>query len=451
MPDLPPNPAPEQLRREPAPMSPREPHLGGDVYRPISGWAIAGLSLSIVFAVWLLVDATVGLIRGMPFLLPTALLLLPAGGVLLSFIARWQIRDSLGTRAGMALTGWGIWLGALFGLGYFAYSMATVVAVKEQAKSFLLDENKGFFTKLKTPGEINVAFLLTRPPDLREGINPNNTTSMLALFKIHLTSFYGSNLVRIAQQGGKETEIRLLSVKTPVYKDGGYWVDVDAEIRSPYFLVQAPFVVRSQESKAGRQWFVDWTKTPSAAKDAWPSKRGHELQQLWVRSHRVALQWADRWSSDQLQPKDFVPKGDGLDLSKIRGVRMADTLRQAVARFADPSASDRPTMACGFYCCEAGPIVSKEAGPLQPYWEFNKAGHLEIGHELRIVVSGASKDLPTIICIARLIVERTDANAGSRKYDEKHPPSWRVVRLDMDRARAADSSQTQKPGKRRPK
>jgi hypothetical protein len=440
MPEPTPSPVPEQAHAAIAPApAPATEAADQEVYRPVSGWAVAGLLLSAFFAVFFLVDATVALLRHIPFLLPTWFLVLPLTGAALSFFARWRIRRSEGTRAGLGLTKWGIGLGVLFGLGYTAYAAATDLAVRRQAEDFLEDPNNGFFAKLKTPGEINAAFLLTRPPDLREGVNPNNTESLEALFKGALTGFWDHNLVRIAQQGGKETQIKLLGVRSPVYQEGGYWVGVDMEITTPHFTVIAPLLVRSQESRTGRQWYVDWSKTPSRLREVRSTKLGDEVQRMRVLSHQFATKWVDRLVAGNLKPKDFVPKGDGLDLSAVRSAKMRDAIKKELDQLIDPSASERPYVKADFACCVRTMSRNQQStqDPLLAYWEVNQRGRLEIPHELRLMFGDPAEKRGKFACVAKVVVERTDKDAATLKYDEKRPPTWRIVRLEITRAQKA--------------
>jgi hypothetical protein len=406
-----------------------------EVYRPVSGWAIAGLGLSGFFAVFLVVNAIIALVKGTPFLLPSWLLLVAAGGVALSFFARWWIRKSEGTRAGLALTTWGIRLGILFGLGYGAYALATDMAVRRQATEFLTEPGKGFFAKLKTPGEVNAAFLLTRPPDLREGVNPNQTDTLLALYKGALTTFWDSNIVRIAQQGGEKTQIEVVSVKSPEYREGGYWVGVEAQITTPYFALRTPLVVRSEETPTGRQWYVDWTKTPGP-QDLYVTREGERIENVLRLSHQFASAWANRLLSGGLKPKDFRPRGDGLDLSRVRSAKVSEVVRQELARLMDPSAPERLQGMVDFLCCErSSSREGRDRIPVLAYWEVNPQGRLEVAHELRLRLGDpVRRQRPPLSCMGKLIVERTGPDAGTFKNDDRRPPTWRIVRLEITRA-----------------
>src|SRR5438876_623304 len=108
---------------EPLPTAP--PVSEPTVYRPISGFAIAGFAAACLFAALVLGVAAIALIQGVPFFYSLWILLVPAAGLVLSLMARSQIRSSEGTRAGERLAGAGIWLSLLPGLGYLVYHVVS--------------------------------------------------------------------------------------------------------------------------------------------------------------------------------------------------------------------------------------------------------------------------------------------------------------------------------------
>ena len=69
-------------------------------YRPISGLAIAALAVSILTAVIVTAVGVASKLKGKAILAPP-IVLLALLGLALSLVARWQIRRSEGTRAGL--------------------------------------------------------------------------------------------------------------------------------------------------------------------------------------------------------------------------------------------------------------------------------------------------------------------------------------------------------------
>src|SRR3954452_13426316 len=84
-------------------------------YKPLSGFAIAGLALACLFGFLVLVSAVVALVQGVPFFFSPWLMLVAAAGLVLSFVAQNHIRASEGTRAGMGLAKAGVWISLLSG------------------------------------------------------------------------------------------------------------------------------------------------------------------------------------------------------------------------------------------------------------------------------------------------------------------------------------------------
>ena len=69
-------------------------------------------------------------------------------------------------------------IGLVTGLGYATFYFVTGLAVTTQADNFLLVKgpDSGFLTRLQA-GDVNGAFLLTRPLSERSGANPNDQTA----------------------------------------------------------------------------------------------------------------------------------------------------------------------------------------------------------------------------------------------------------------------------------
>src|SRR5262249_42474687 len=114
-----------------------------------------------------------------------------------------------------------------------------------------------------------------------------------------LGNFRESMLVRIVENGGAGNSYQVLSVKDCTYKEGGYWVEMDVEITTPEIVVRVPFTVRSQDVAGhGREWYVDWTKTPPGPVPEkgyiWlGTKRGEQLGRLRKEAQAFASKWAE--------------------------------------------------------------------------------------------------------------------------------------------------------------
>ncbi len=405
------------------------PERAEESYRPVAGFAIAGLIVASLFAVGISAGALVGLVYGVPLLLPW-LLVIPAGGAVLSLVAQRQIRNSEGTRSGLALARVGLWLSVLFGLGYAAYITATILAVRQQAEDFLLDSDKGFFAKLKAQ-ETNAAFLLTRLPDQRADVDPADDEKMQRQFGRDLMAFATSSLVRFVRQGGKKAQIDLQGIANSTYREGGYWVEADVNVETPDVTVPYRLVVRSRETKTGRKWYVDWTRVPEQAHDVQLTAQGQAVMELIQSSHRVAQNWLRTLTVSTGKAAHALTAKVGFDERRIPTEKSREEIRRWLS---DADSADRPAFHVNFICCQfAGQGGTAPKPPVLPYYVVEN-NRLRITHEVEIsfVSLAEARPLPLRICHAEIVVERTDP--GLLKISNRRKPSWRVVGMKINRA-----------------
>jgi hypothetical protein len=272
--------SPPQLRTTESPPS-------AEGYRPVSVLAIAGLSIALLQSLLLLGFAINALVKGSPlvdpWILPFALISLMAGG-LLSLLAWWQIRQSEGTRAGLALAKWGWWLSLLFGLGYLAYYFAIDAAVGLEAKKF----TDKWLDKLRD-GDINGAFVMTLDPERQKNITPNNPEDMKPFMvkssrgPSDLQMFEVKDLTRFILQGGKDATVQSLGVHDWEYSSDAktYQVRLSYRIQTEEGTMDCLLTVKgSKKSGGGRQWRITETTitgTPKLsdlgiAMDAWSNQ-----------------------------------------------------------------------------------------------------------------------------------------------------------------------------------
>src|SRR4029077_1325564 len=85
-------------------------------------------------------------------------------GIALALVARWQIRASEGTRAGLKLTKWALGLGLLFGCVYEAYYYGNVLAIRQQANVFA-----DAWLRVLEKKNFKEAYFYSSPPAQRKG------------------------------------------------------------------------------------------------------------------------------------------------------------------------------------------------------------------------------------------------------------------------------------------
>jgi hypothetical protein len=292
---------------EPTTQTPPETPAEDFVYRPLSGVAVAGVLVSGVFAVVLLVCGAVALWRGEPFLLPLWLLLLPVAGVALSLLGRWHILRSENTRAGLNLTRYGLWTGLVAGLGYGAFYFATGLAVTNQSNSFLVDKgaDTGYLKHLQE-GDVNRAFLLTRSLSERSGANPNDDEAMLDQFDAPadkdprglLSQFKLDPLVRRITAPSAAAEFEPLGVRNWSYENRGYKVERFYRVTTREGSFEVLLTTQSVDTPEGRKWFVHWVPkqglAPMTLKD-----EGKRLEAVRRQSAAFANAWLQKLTQGQ--------------------------------------------------------------------------------------------------------------------------------------------------------
>ncbi|MBM4070523.1 MAG: hypothetical protein FJ271_16440 [Planctomycetes bacterium] len=274
----------ETVPQQPLATTPQAPQA----YRPVSGLAIAGLTLACLFALLVAITSGVGLIPGVPFFLPEWMLGIPIVAVVLCFVALQRIRASEGTLAGLKPARWGLWLALLTALGYFAFSFCTGLAITQQADSFLRVQgpDSGFFPRLQdakdNPEQIDQAFVLTLKPSER----PANVKDLAKLFDRpgknsslgFFSQFRHHFLTRAIAHSGTNAHVEALGSQQWSYENHGYKVQRRYRVTTSQAVFDLRITTQSAEIPGSqRKWLVVFppttqvTLTPMAVglKKAW--------------------------------------------------------------------------------------------------------------------------------------------------------------------------------------
>ncbi len=235
-------------------------------YRPLSIPAVVGCAVAALYAAFLVVCWTASFLTGMPLYLPYSSLLVPAVAVVLSALGWLQVQRSEGTRAGGGLAVWGMALGGLFGLGYWAYLTGTRLAVGAQAQAFA----DGWIDQVRK-GQLDEAFRLTVPPDQRPQAGPDLRRNLELRFNSAdpaagrpgaFTAFRDSDAVLLLNHGRNEesgggTTVRPLGLKEWSYSGRTYHVLLEYELQTAERSVHLQVALQGTESsQEGRQWAV---------------------------------------------------------------------------------------------------------------------------------------------------------------------------------------------------
>ncbi|MBI2803766.1 MAG: hypothetical protein HYX68_02125 [Planctomycetes bacterium] len=244
------------------------------VYRPISGWAVAGLATGGLFALAVAASTVLAMIQGAPVFFPVWIVIIPILGLALSWFGQWQIQTSEGTRAGIPLARWGFRLSLISGLTYFAYYFVSAFTVQSQANAFMMEkgEDAGFFPLLRegsqNPSGFNAAFLLTIPAPTRSGrpddefgmrkrhdsLSGDGNPGQLTRFR---EGFFGRVFFKHLNDSA---EVIPLSVRNWTYELRSYKIFRAYRIKTKEIaeldLVMAVFSNEPESAGQVRKWFV---------------------------------------------------------------------------------------------------------------------------------------------------------------------------------------------------
>jgi hypothetical protein len=317
------------------PVGPRErpwsaPPAAGEpvLYRPVSGLAIAGFILSGLFAAWVAIAGVVAYRAATPFVMEPASLVLPLAGFALSLGASIQIRRSEGTRAGLRLASCGMWLSALFGLGYGTYRGVTEYALRLQAKEFtnswfeLLRGNEvDAYTAFGDSLDPSLRDKRLDNPELRQKLKDDPEQWSKVQKDVHRRFFWGEGkggtpekgllprffmheVVESVRQAGAAAQVEAQGIRTWEHMGGsmpGYRVEQNYRIVTPDSELDVAVTVLGTDDETGRRnWRVLLAETGIRDQGRKWTPRGQAVAQLRLHSQRFADDWAKKLSQGHL-------------------------------------------------------------------------------------------------------------------------------------------------------
>jgi hypothetical protein len=288
----------------------------------------AALALAIVYAAIVAIGTVTGLVTRTPLLLPIWSFGLPAGSLLLAWIARERIQGSEGALTGLGLTRWSVRLSVFFVLSYGAYYTATALAVRQQADRFAR-----YWMDLIAQGEIDQAFYWTQQEphkdlpakslrdmlEKRFNAGPDFTAPGL------LSGFSQGEYVRLLQLAGPEkAKISLQDIHSWGYQGGGYQVTMTYRIETPLAhwnqLVTAFGKESRSQDKPGREWSIkqDGTGILASSSDTGQSRNaayteeGKALVALWATGGREAWTWTEQLKAGKIRGEKIKVAAESL-------------------------------------------------------------------------------------------------------------------------------------------
>jgi hypothetical protein len=302
---------------------PREANDAG--YQRISTFAVAGLVVGILFALFLLLQVIMGLLSHSTVLMP----------LWLEFFA------ALG--AGLSLVGArGLWISLVAGLGYGSYYGATYLAIRQQADTFVRE----WFDQI-CKGKVNRAFLLTQPPGVARDANPDDDRTMEMRFNAAtpgprggpakggpLDLFRYNEIIQTLKQGGEATKVTSLGVRSWERRDAAYMVKRVYGIETPEGTFDLQITALGREgADAGAKWLIAFNDTLMEKDSLKKTKLGERIDLMRGRAQKFLDEWAKsvlmgHWEEAYIKTLD--PK-EALALANREQTRVAAILLCSLA------------------------------------------------------------------------------------------------------------------------
>jgi hypothetical protein len=269
--------------------------------------------------------ALIALYNGSPYLLGGLTAIPPIAAAVLCGIALVRINRSEGTLGGARLAVWGLRLTLLFGLGYWAYFIATFFAIRQQANEF----SQKWLQKI-ADGQMNSAFLqMIDPKNKPPKENPSNPDDPAVQAEIErrfnsgptggmYSRFPEHDVVRFMRLMSKDVKAEFLGCSEFEYKDG-YTLGLRYRLVGKEGSLKMKVTVRSvegdEDSPSGRRWFVRFEQTSVDGKPEFNSEGERKMAiglaskaflQEWLK--HLAVGYSDRAYLDTLSLTDFDQK-----------------------------------------------------------------------------------------------------------------------------------------------
>jgi hypothetical protein len=283
---------------------PLSPNERADAAQPIALFALLAAGAALVVGGLCLAVLVSIFQSGRPFVSDIILLLAPVGWGL-SVAARWQIRQSEGTRSGLGLANFAWWVSVVCGIGYGAYFVGGELAVRNQATTYADEFFKRFHINATTKAnDVNGAFVMTLVPDQRLGVDPSKVRDLELRFggSGPLTQFRQHELVRILEQAQGQIEITQRGIIQKAYEGNILRVVLNAQLRTPDGVFDLALTVTGVEGKAVGQKARTWRillQDMAPIRSRQYSASGRLWGELQVAGQMAAQAWLRRLANRQ--------------------------------------------------------------------------------------------------------------------------------------------------------
>jgi hypothetical protein len=219
-------------------------------YQPMSLFSVLAIVAAGLYTVLVLILTIVGLYTRKP-VLELWLVLFAGIGIITAIAARWQISNSEGTLAGRKMANWALVISILVGCVYVAYYAGNILAIRNQANSFVQDT----WLKALQDRKFEEAFFYALPPPDRQGMRPN---AVVARFSDQIYVFRNLEFCHIFDEARGEVAIEPLGVRDLNQTPDGYVATLQYRLNTragEYDLAIGAIGMEGKELK-GREWAV---------------------------------------------------------------------------------------------------------------------------------------------------------------------------------------------------
>jgi hypothetical protein len=308
----------------PAPPSIEERMERQQVYQPLSILAVVGLVIAIGYALAVAVGSVIALSKGSPWIMQGWTALFPVLAVLVSAVSWLQIQRSEGTLGGRRLALTGLSIALAVGLGYWAYYLATYLAIRQKADTVARE-----WMVHICKGEDQAAFWWALDPLSRKSrlpADPANDAAFVKDIEVRFNSpegtiegafsqFERGELINILRQSGPDAKIESLGMTDWGYSPDGYQVTLEYRVTAREASFDVTIALRGNEAQhqeyEGRQWFILYTKS-GVRGDPQFTEYGRTMGNLRMQSQAFLESWqsslrkgeADAAFLDTCDPRD---------------------------------------------------------------------------------------------------------------------------------------------------
>ncbi len=298
----------------PAPPSIEETMERRQLYQPLSVLAVVGLVIAIGYALVVAVGSVIALSKGSPWIMGGWTALFPMLAIAISVVAWLQVQRSEGTLGGRRLALAGIGVGLAFGLGYWAYFLATYLAIRQKADS-VAREWMAHLAK----GEDEAAFWWALDPLKRRSRLPTDPANDPAFLKDietrfntpevgavdgQFSQFERGDLVHALRVAGPDAPIESLGMSDWGYSPEGYHVTLEYRVTSREASYDITITLHGNEAQhqeyEGRQWYIAFDKSVVRGE---PRFTEYGMKMGWLRNH--SQRFIEAWQK-QLNQEGFV-------------------------------------------------------------------------------------------------------------------------------------------------